>query len=55
MSKMVDKELSALLDGAQRAGSCLVPGSERVRVALRRRLGEGGIVCPQRGMYARAS
>ena len=55
VSKMVDEELSALLDGAQRAGSCLVPGSERVRVALRRRLGEGGIVCPQRGMYARAS
>ena len=55
MSRKVEGELSALLDAAERAGSCLVPDSERVRVALRRRMGSGGIVSPERGMYARVS
>lgn len=55
MSKKVEGELSAMLDGAQRAGSLLVPDTERVRAALRRRMGAGGIVSPERGMYARAS
>lgn len=55
MSKKVEEELSSLLDRAQRAGSCLVPTSKRVRAALRWRMGDGGIVSPERGMYVRAS
>lgn len=55
MSKKIESELSAQLDGAQASGACLVPKTERVRAALRRRMGVGGIVSPERGMYARAS
>ena len=55
MSKKVENELSVLLDGAQARGACLVPRTKRVRAALRRRMGEGGIVSPRRGLYARES
>ena len=55
MSKRVERELCALLDEAQGSGACLVPQSERVRAALRRRMGAGEIVSPERGIYARAS
>ena len=55
MSKKVENELLVLLDEAQAKGACLVPGTKRVRAALRRRMGEGGIVSPRRGLYARES
>lgn len=56
MSEKNDRELEGLFDRAEGCGSCLVPGDARLRMALRRRMGEGGtVVSPARGMYARGS
>lgn len=54
MGERVDQELAGLFEEAESRGTCLVPGSERVRAALRRRMGPGvSVVSPERGMYAR--
>lgn len=53
MSEKVDRELRELFDAAGTAGACVLAPSHRLRVALRRRMGEDGtIVSPARGLYA---
>lgn len=54
MSRTNDRELAGLFDEAERVGSCLVVSDPRLRMAARRRMGEGGeIVSPRAGIYAR--
>lgn len=53
MSKMVDEEIRSLLRFGDAAGACVAAPDHRLRVALRRRLGEEGmVVSPVRGLYA---
>ena len=53
MSKMVDEEIRGLLRFGDEAGACVAAPDHRLLVALRRRLGEEGmVVSPVRGLYA---
>lgn len=55
MSGAVDERLAALLDAAERSGSCAVPCDQRDKRALDRRVAKGQVVSPVPGLYARAS
>lgn len=59
MRRTLEPELRKLLNQAEQAGTCLVPPSKRIYEALSRRRwtygGEPAVVCPQRGIFARAT
>lgn len=57
MSRVVEREISELLDASEEAGSCLVVAgreADRVRRALARRVASGRVVSPARGLFVRA-
>lgn len=55
MSTTVDNRLGNLLEEAARRNRWLVPHSHADQLALRRRVGEGGIVMPYKNCFANAS
>lgn len=55
LSGAVDERLAALLDAAERAGSCAVPCDQRDKRALDRRVAKGRLVSPVPGLYARTA
>ncbi len=55
MDKSAQREIDALFDRAEAAGTCLVAPSAPIAQRLRRRVARGDVVSPRRGVFARAS
>lgn len=57
MSHVVDERIGELLLGAAQRGSCYVPSgddAERIRRALSRRVADGAVLSPGRGLFVDA-
>lgn len=53
MSQAKQIEIDALLNAAEARGTCLIPPNRAIKACLRRRLNNGGILKPYRGIFIR--